>query len=918
MVSTVRMLFDRRRNELALTVGIVLLLAPSVLAASPVASAARQAPAQCQPSWIPTFGAQPGVDGEITAMTVFDDGSGPALYVCGAFNYAGGVYAPRIAKWDGSDWSALGPGVLGSPFGTTANVSAMTTFDDGSGEALYVGGYFMSVAGIAAKYVAKWNGSTWSALGSGMDGAVLSLAVFDDGQGAQLYAGGGFSNAGGGAAYRIARWNGSNWSPLPGISGTVYSLAVFDDGTGPALCAGTATGISKWYGSFWGSLGSTNDRVSALTVYNDNGATALCAGGRFTSLGGVATNHVATRSGVGWSSMSSGINGAVNALTEFNDGHGRALYAGGQFATAGGTAAKGVAKWTGTAWSALGSGIAGTVNALVSFNPGSGRELYVGGFFAMAGGNTAMSIAKWNGSAWSSLGRGFDSNVSTLAVFDDGTGPALFAGGWFTSVGGVTGSHVAKWSGADWSGLGSGIGGANESLVLALCAFDDGGGSALYAGGTFISAGGVTANHIAKWDGSSWSALGSGVTGTTQPSVYALAVFDDGSGPALYAGGYFATAGGVSANHIAKWNGSAWSALGTGLGGSVDSLAVFDDGTGSALYAAGTFTTAGGGSAKNIAKWNGTSWSGLGNTMTGFYFNPVVESLTTFDDGGGLALYVAGIFDSVGGVAANNIAKWNGSTWSALGLGITGLGAPAAVTQVQALTVFDDGTGPKLFAKGDFTRAGMVAAGSIAKWDGSAWSPLGQGLNWDSLTYGGALAVFDDSSGPALFVGGGFRSALDSHDSYLAKWGCPFVSSGANYCSASTTTNGCVPTITSAGSASASSGSGFTISVGGLESHKLGLIFYGIHGPLASTWGASTLCVKAPTQRMHAYDSGGSPGLCNGLISEDWNLFLATHTTALGQPFAGGETVWAQGWFRDPPSAKTTALSNGLVFSVAP
>jgi hypothetical protein len=46
-----------------------------------------------------------------------------------------------------------------------------------------------------------------------------------------------------------------------------------------------------------------------------------------------------------------------------------------------------------------------------------------------------------------------------------------------------------------------------------------------------------------------WSPLGSGMNS----GVYTLTVFDDGSGPALYAGVYFTTAGGVAANHIARW-----------------------------------------------------------------------------------------------------------------------------------------------------------------------------------------------------------------------------------------------------------------------------------------------------------------------------------------------------------------------------
>ena len=145
--------------------------------------------------------------------------------------------------------------------------------------------------------------------------------------------------------------------------------------------------------------------------------------------------------------------------------------------------------------------------------------------------------------------------------------------------------------------------------------FDDGSGPALYVGGDFTTAGGVAANHIAKWDGSSWSALGSGMDAASvrrpdgvrrrqragalrrrrlhdrgrrggEPhrevgrlelvgarqrderpfgDVHALAVFDDGGGPALYAGGDFTTAGGVAANRIAKWDGSSWSALGSGM-----------------------------------------------------------------------------------------------------------------------------------------------------------------------------------------------------------------------------------------------------------------------------------------------------------------------------------------------------------------
>ena len=84
---------------------------------------------------------------------------------------------------------------------------------------------------------------------------------------------------------------------------------------------------------------------------------------------------------------------------------------------------------------------------------------------------------------------------------------------------------------------------------------------------------------------------------------YALSVFDDGCGPALYGGGLFTTAGGAAANFIAKWNGSSWSSLGSGMNNTVLALSVFDDGGGPALFGGGLFTTAGGAEANSFAKW---------------------------------------------------------------------------------------------------------------------------------------------------------------------------------------------------------------------------------------------------------------------------------------------------------------------------
>jgi hypothetical protein len=139
--------------------------------------------------------------------------------------------------------------------------------------------------------------------------------------------------------------------------------------------------------------------------------------------------------------------------------------------------------------------------------------------------------------------------------------------------------------------------------------------------------------------------------------------------------------------------------------------------------------------------------------------NSMVHALAVYDDGSGPALYAGGDFTTAGGVAANRISRWNGSSWAALGSGMN--------STVHALAVHDDGSGPALYAGGRFTTAGGMAANRIAKWNGSSWAPLGGGFNSSVL----ALTVWDDGSGPALFAGGDFVTSL-AGDSYLAKWGC--------------------------------------------------------------------------------------------------------------------------------------------------
>jgi hypothetical protein len=141
-----------------------------------------------------------------------------------------------------------------------------------------------------------------------------------------------------------------------------------------------------------------------------------------------------------------------------------------------------------------------------------------------------------------------------------------------------------------------------------------------------------------------------------------------------------------------------------------------------------------------------------------------------------------------------------------------------------------------------------------------------------------------------------------------------------SYCTAGTTTNGCNALISGTGTPSASGSTDFTVTINGVEGQKSGIVFYGISGPTALAWGTSSsfLCVKAPTQRTGTQVSGGTFNACDGTLVLDWDAFVLANPTALGQPFSAGNQVWFQGWFRDPPSPKTTNLSDGLEVTLDP
>jgi hypothetical protein len=333
---------------------------------------------------------------------------------------------------------------------------------------------------------------------------------------------------------------------------------------------------------------------------------ALYVGGEFTDAGGIPdADRIATWNGSNWSAVSSPAsqisNGRVSAIAV----HAGKVYAGGSFQDAGGEAnADNLAIWDGTSWEpfcdAAGPAFDGNVTSLQIV----GQTLYVGGAFqngaGIASADYLLACSLETGASSSTVpdpAHAFAGTVYALTADSDGT---LYAGGGFSNLGSIAAADNVAYrpSGGTWQPMGSGggpCGCAVTTFVRGLTAV----GTDVYVGTDANDIAGIPqADHVATWDGSAWSALGADSGGAngwlpTTTSINALA--SDGSN--LFVTGSFQNANGdARADNVAFFDGTGWHPVGSdGAGngpwtGDGLALAIVDRG----LYAAGSFTTAGG------------------------------------------------------------------------------------------------------------------------------------------------------------------------------------------------------------------------------------------------------------------------------------------------------------------------------------
>ncbi|HEX7414837.1 MAG TPA: T9SS type A sorting domain-containing protein [Bacteroidia bacterium] len=334
----------------------------------------------------------------------------------------------------------------------------------------------------------------------------------------------------------------------------------------------------------------------------------------------------------------------------------------------------------------------------------------------------------------SAVGNGTSNGVFCLRT--DTANDLLYTGGIFSTSGTVTLNNSGAWNNTTFAAMGmSGAFGTSDT-ILSFALYHGN----LYVGGNFLYAGGTRVNHIAMYDGSMWFAVGNGF----DVSVHSLAVYND----SLYAGGDFSNSGATPTKHLAKWSGTQWNPVNGGTNDDVDAMYVWNN----ALYISGDFTQAGTTNANHICKWDDVAFTALGSGMTSSMsgMTPMVHSICAYNG----SLYAGGMFDQADGASMNNMAKWNGSTWSSIGDVGTSMGSDV----VSALCVY----GGQLFVGGGFATCGSLPTGNLGIWNGTNWSTLGTGTNGNIH----AMAVYHN----ALYFGGIFINAAGTSVNNIARY----------------------------------------------------------------------------------------------------------------------------------------------------
>lgn len=335
------------------------------------------------------------------------DGPGPQEPVlCLAGLFVASPAIDGIATWNGATYGGIGTGINGGP----GQCYTVTAYPNGH---LVPAGSYTSANGLAnTDSIALWNGSSWSALGPGMvnGSEVFASAVLPDGR---LVAGGNFTNLGGSMSQSLAVWDGLAWSPLGGLNNgpgpaprvDVYDLLVLRNGdliiAGFFVFSGTTftNHVMRYDGTTLTPIPLLDDPGDWVVKGVKDLAEAPPGTGReFVAAVSYTVDNspfitasVMSFDGSGWSGVGTPFGGqfnsAVNAVTVLPNGD---IIAGGSFSSP----QNRIAIWRGAGWEAMGSGVNSSPQCLLTRRNG---EVVVGGSFTQVDGQLSRYWARWGG-----------------------------------------------------------------------------------------------------------------------------------------------------------------------------------------------------------------------------------------------------------------------------------------------------------------------------------------------------------------------------------------------------------------------------------------------------------------------------------------------------------------------------------------
>ena len=602
----------------------------------------------------------------VATITVCPDG---VVYAGGCFNIAGNQTVNNVARWDGQQWQPLAQGLVNWSGGSM--VETLIFDDDG---ALYAGGSFTNAGAVIGstqvRGVAKWDGTLWQPLGSGVNTA--GALMFDTN--GDLIVGGEFKFAGGIEVNNIARWDGESWSafgPAGANAGFMVSTsqpirALALDADGHVLASsrvvftnpGVRFELMRWDGTAWQTAlpVSPNSPIRSVTVMPSGN---IVIGGDFISFSSESetfhANYIAEWDGQFMHRFGTGPNGAVSTVKFDSNGH---MIVAGSFQTIGGIEASRIARYDGKRWWPYGDGLNGGVSSITL---GPDGAIYAGGNFTKAGDEESNMVAMWNGGQWVSLAGGIqsmqNSTLSSVLLAPDGD---LYVGGRFAqSVSGVLMSGIGRWSNGHWHDLDGGCksqynlpsNGLFRDIIL------DPAGNLVVAGSfNRIGSDGVYRPHVARWDGQSWSAIGPTALGQIPHITYGLNVVRYSPSGVLHAGYSNDTSTSDDVNAMLRLQNNSWAQIGNGFAGR--SYAMVFDNFGK-IFVGGRLNRTGPSprhNLKGVTFWDGARWSSLGKDGLGMSvggtFSESVVVLTMVSDGRG-NLVIGGQFSgSANGVVS--------------------------------------------------------------------------------------------------------------------------------------------------------------------------------------------------------------------------------------------------------------------------